>query len=263
MKKLFTMTAAVVASVFIASSAMALDFGETWDDPDETLQHIFNDFTIGGDSSIDVENDYIDDSIDSYWKQTATGTSAMTMIIEVAGNDQKNTFGIYDQNNPDTRIELFSGPDSPGMLSGGRTAFSILADGSVFIDFQDTGIDFGSASFGYYLDSTEAPYGPQGVFYSDTSLNSDEKDHMAAYQGNNSDVVRLTDDQPAEGLTWSDNEYILAWEDLAYNSPGTTDMDYNDFVVMVESVEPVPEPGTVLLLGAGLLGLLALKRKRS
>ena len=218
--------------------------------PETPLQTIVDNITLAPvlhDSSTNVYTDHIADGGDANWAISGSGGSVSTMIIELAGNATTNTFGIYDSSNPSKSVQLFNGAAS----TGAQATLSIKLDGSVYVNLTDTTIDFAGNSFGYYLGTGSSK------FYSDSTLNGGN-DQMVALQGNGVDTIQVGGN--AAG-TWSKNEYILAWEDIAIN--GGSDKDYNDMVLIVESVEPVTEPGTVALLGLGLVGLGLARRKKA
>lgn len=200
----------------------------------------------------------------AYWSIGATGVSENKITLEIAGNANSNTFGIFDPTNPGNSLQLFSGPAGAGwsttlinLGNGNYTAAYFNASG-VF-QGQSTA-HFGATNlFGYYLS------GPGGTFYSDATLNQDPGSsyangtpHMVAYEGNDKTVLK-TGNTSGKFLS---NEWLLAWEDLSFKN---SDLDYNDFVVLVESVHPVPEPAVLGMFGLGvlLIGGFATLRRRS
>lgn len=218
---------------------------------EDSLQEVLDGITtapIAGDSSVDVTLNALLDSWDSYWDISGSGQSATTMIIELSAWDSTSTFGIYDSASSATKVEIFDGGATPGLGTGTATV-AIGLDGSVFLNNVDTTVDFAGQYIGYYFST------PGGTFYSDTSINADGYDHMVAYQGGYGDTVQIADVK--DGI-WTENEFVLGLEDQ-YGSgasyPG--DGDYQDLVLMVESVIPIPVPGAVLLgmLGLGVAGL--------
>lgn len=233
----------IASALMVSTPLWATPVNVSGSNGEKTLQTILNDITVYGDSSINVNNDQVNP--DELFAVSGSSGFFANLIIELAGYKNHNSFGIYDATDASKSVQLFNG----GAGSGDTALLQLKSDGSVWVNFADTGVDFAANQFGFYLQT------PHDRWYSESSRNTDGSDHMVAFQGNGSDTVKLPNGVKAK---WTPDEYILAWEDLPDSK---WDYDYNDFVVMVESVTPMPEPALLALMGTGLLVIGATMRK--
>lgn len=194
---------------------------------------------------------------DAHWV-TLSPTSA-TILLEIAGFANQNTFGLYDATNPANRLQIFSGPQGPSTTAS--ITFSAASGGgynvtvTIGANSWTTSTPFVGTAFGFYLRTPQ-----NNTFYSDSSLNQGGIDRMYAYRGNGATFTSgpvANDGNPANNI-FGANDVILAYEDLIHG-----DNDFQDFVVLVRGVQPsvVPLPAAAWLFASGLLGFAATRRR--
>lgn len=238
--------AALAALGLAASHANALcTFGGS---SEPSLQGSFD--SMLGANTLNATTACVDDGSDAAWT-TVGSIGQIDIVLELAGNASTTTFGVYDLNNPNSRLSVFEGNDSVGdqavlrlrqTINGWRVSVQELGEGGW------THQSLSTSAFGFYL-SVQG----QGTFFSQTGRNADGVDHLYAYQGTGTPFLS----GPLRRAIFSPQDYILAWEDLR----GGGDRDYQDFVAVVQDIRPVPLPTPVLLLISGLVGLAGVSRR--
>lgn len=216
-----------------------------------TLQQSF-DGLFGASNAPNAETDCLADGSaagqDGIWRSSA---ASATVLLEIAGFANQNTFGLYDPTTPSNLFEVFAGPMGPGTTASltftsvsGGTQVSVTIEGSIEPPRVTT---FSSEAFGFYITTPEG-----NTFFSQSQLNSDGADHSYAYRGEG----QVFTGGPLAGTTFGARDAILAYEDLVHS-----DDDFQDFVVLVRGVEPIPLPAAAWLLISGFAGLGAMRRR--
>lgn len=241
-----------LVSLFAPNAWAVCTFGSS---PEPSLQSSFNSL-FGSSSTLNAVSDCLADGTgsgrDGAW--STQGQTSATILLELAGFANQNRFGIYDIANPSNRLEVFD-----GLAGAGESAALAFVAGPSGITVSVTRGGstrfapgaFLSDAFGFFLRT------PQGnVFFSQSELNAGGVDRMYAYRGNGATFTG----GPAVvvGSLFGVNDAILAYEDLLRG-----DNDFQDFVVLVRGVAPIPLPAAGLLLLSALGGLSLFRSRRA
>ena len=161
------------------------------------------------------------------WSHTISGTTSFTLMFESTPNANGNSFGMYNGGAVAPPLYLLiAGPIIP---QGFSTATFQPGPQIVVNRFDDNGIPIGSqtflgvdpTNFGLYI---QTPTG--ATFYTQHGCNPGGKAQAVVYRGTG----------PNLGTWW------VCFDDQSVNAG--SDQDYDDCVVLCESINPTPVSST-------------------
>jgi len=211
------------------------------------LQEILDDLVVSGPP--------IDANAPSGFESFEPTSSSMLVQLVFSAPDkgQKLSFGIYDIDDPNDRVSLFR---TTHFDIDTTVTVSFLADGKVRVDDGHHSRTYGDIDgpFGFFVKVKERHEDPVYLF-TEAELNGDEA-RAKVFQGNDQTRIELPGLRPGLFL---DSQFLIAWETgLGCKNDG----DFNDLIVSVSAITPLPEPRALVLFGLAVGALARLRRVR-
>ncbi|MBI1358626.1 MAG: DUF4114 domain-containing protein [Acidobacteria bacterium] len=173
----------------------------------------------------------ITDAVDTLWTIQGT-TFSVKAVSSFASSLVSFGLCIVCDGSDDITYTPSIDPNTKSILDLPLAANSNIADGI----------------YSLFTDSTLADpnyAGSVGRVFSSPLLNPLGADHMVTFQ-----------------VVGKPNTYIVAFEDWFETSNVASDRDFNDVALEITAY-PIPEPGSMALLGGGLIAAFGLLRRRS
>lgn len=159
------------------------------------------------------------------WQSTVSQNSTFTLQVELSGNAASNTYGLYNASLAAPPLyQVFPGAAAAGWFavasfrSAPTRVVVNLFDQNAALVGTNTYLGADASNFGFYLQQ-----GAGQVFYTQDNRNPGSDAQAITFAGTGSN----------SGSWW------LCFEDSAINS-GTSDSDFDDAVLFLESVNPTP-----------------------
>lgn len=238
---------ALVALTAANASAFATNSNRPFDNGNlGSLQTILNDNFNNSVNAVSGQ------SSAALW-QESDGTPTAYAIAALRGDN--GVFGVY--NPVGVEYVLMNNP-----IDNSASSFSINAAGTLFVNNVAVVQNFGP-TFGFFWRDTTTPSTAYTEDSKNTGTGTGPNNNIRALTYLVNDGTKLTGNlatyfSTSGQIAKGNDDWALAFEDLTRG-----DYDFNDAVFYVKDLSPVPEPGTIILLGAGILGLAVYNRRRT